>query len=526
MKMRITQWIILGLLIFILFHPVFHFKKDIPLYGILLIDESESMKNIKKRKIETTIPLKNFNFGKNKKGTDIGNAITRAAIKYPEASFFVLFSDGSNTKGKNPIEIASKIGFPIYIVFPEEYKYSAGFISVYGPNSSLEGDSVKIKIHYKVSDKATIEIINNGKTNKKDINKEGILSFSILPSAGKNNIQFNLLIENKIIDNAIWTIDVIKRRKLLILTEVPNWNYKFIKRYFEDKRWKIEDYKKDNIRDENIFNYNIICVLDNPDKYTEIIEKYLLKGGNVIVVSSSSPDLEFLPIITSTLSKYRGELPESYYLKPGGVKSNTKKVELAGEEMGYSIVYKKGTITQFTYLELWKLALLNKNLYKKDYFKELMDDLTEEITQEESSISYSKKLPEGEDFILKFNKNKDQEKSFFWNGQKIPIIEDSILIKNPSEGSHHFRIEIGSQNIEDSVLIVATEGDKMGVDSTMLSSIADISGGGEWDGSLGRENFQVKEREIWINLRHNWLFIIFLLLLLFSDWVIWMRKSN
>ena len=155
-----------------------------------------------------------------------------------------------------------------------------------------------------------------------------------------------------------------------------------------------------------------------------------------------------------------------------------------------------------------------------------MDNLTEELTQEEINIFYSKKLPEGEDFILKFNKNKDQEKSFFWDGKKKPVTEDSILVKNPPEGSHHFRVEIESQSIEDSILIVAEGGDKMGIDSTMLSSIADISGGGEWDGSLGRENFQVKEREIWINLRYNWFFIIFLLLLLFSDWIIWMRKSS
>lgn len=526
MKMRITQWIILGLLILILFHPVFHFKKDIPLYGVSLIDESKSMKNIKKRKIKTSIPLKTFSFGKSKNGTDIGKAIIEASAKYSEASFIILLSDGSNTEGKNPIEIAGKVGLPIYIVFPEEDKINTGFISVYGPNSALEGDSVKIKIHYKVPDKGIIEIKNNGRIEKKDINKEGILNFPILPSVGKNDIQINLLIENEIIDKAIWAIDVKKKQKLLLLTDVPNWNYKFIKRYFEDKRWKIKDYKKDNIKDENIFDYNIICVLDNPDKYKEKLEKYLLKGGNVILISSASPNLDFLPIITSTLSKYRGELPEAYYLKPGGVKSNAKNIELAGEKVGYSIVYGKGTITQLIYLELWKLALLDKSLYKKDYFKELMDDLTGELIKEESSISYSKKLPEGEDFILKFNKNKNSEKTFFWDGQKIPIKEDSILIKNPPRGLHYFRIDMQPKNIEDSVLIVAEGDDKMGIDSTMLSSIAAISGGGEWDGSLSREDFQIKKREIWINLRHNWFFISLLLSILFLDWFLWMRKSS
>lgn len=526
MKIRITQWFILGLFLLSLFHPVFHFKKNVPLYGILLIDESESMKNIKKGPIQAPVPLKTFHFGKNIKGTNIGKAIVEASEKYSEASFIILFSDGSNTKGENPIEIAGKIGLPIYIVFPEEDKVSNGFISVYGPNSALEGDSVKIKIHYKVLGKAAIEINYKAETEIKNIEKEGILNFSFLPGEGKNNIQFDLLIQNEIVDRAIWTIDIKERNKLLIVNTIPNWNYKFIKRYFEDKGWKIEDYKKDNTKDENIFDHDIICVLDDPDKYREKIENYLLKGGNVIVVSSSSPNLEFLPLITSTISKYRGELPEAYYLKPGGVKSNTKTIELSGEKVGYSIVYEKGTITQFTYLELWRLAILDKSLYKKDLFKELMDNLTEELTQEELNISYSKKLPEGEDFILKFNKNKDLNKTFFWDGQKIPIKEDSIIIKNPSEGSHHFRIEMQPQNIEDSVLIIAEGGDKMGIDSTMLSSIGGISGGGEWDSSLGREDFQVKEREIWINLRHNWFFISLLLLILFSDWVLWMKKSN
>jgi len=526
MKIRITQWVVLGLLLLTLFHPVFHFKKDIPLYGILLIDESESMKNIKRRKIEASVPLKTFNFDKNRKGTDIGKALIETSEKYSNASFIILFSDGSNTRGKEPIEVAGKIGIPIYFVLPEEDKINTGFISVYGQSSALEGDSITIKVHYKVPDEATIEINHNGKISKKNIRKEGILNLPILPSVGKNNIQFSLLIENEIADKAIWSFDVKGKRKLLIATEVPNWNYKFIKRYFEDKNWKVEDYEKDNIKNEKIFNYNILCILENPDKHKEKIEKYLLKGGNVIVISSVSPNLDFLPLIASTLSKYSGKLPESYYLKAGGVKSNAKTLELLGEKVGYSMYYGEGNVFQLAYLELWKLALSDKKIYSKDFFKELMDNLTEKLTQEEMSISYSKKLTEGEDFILKFNKNKDLDKTFFWDGQKIPVIEDSLVIKNPSEGLHHFKITLPSQSIEDSVLIVAEGGDKIGIDSTMLYSIADISGGGEWDGSLRREDFQVKEREIWINLRHNWFFISLLLLILFSDWVLWMRKSN
>lgn len=526
MKIRITQWVVLGLLLLTLFHPVFHFKKNIPLYGILLIDESESMKNIKRRKIEASFPLRTFNFDKNRNGTDIGKALTRASEKYSNASFIILFSDGSNTRGKDPIEIAGKLGIPIYFAPPEEDKINTGFISVYGLNSALEGDSVTIKIHHTVPDEATIEINHNGKISKKDIKKEGILNFPILPSVGKNNIQFNLLIENEIVDRAIWSIDVKEKRKLLIVTEIPNWNYKFIKRYFEDKSWKIEDYEKDNIKNENIFSYNILCILENPDKHKEKIEKYLLKGGNVIVVSSVSPNLDFLPLIASTLSKYSGKLPESYYLKAGGVKSNAKTLELSGEKVGYSMPYGKGNVFQLAYLELWKLALSDKKIYSENFFKELMDNLTEKLTQEEMSISYSKKLAEGEDFILKFNKNKDLDKTFFWDGQKIPVIADSLVIKKPSEGLHHFKITLPSQSIEDSVLIVAEEGDKMGIDSTMLYSIADISRGGEWDNSFKKENFKIKEKEIWINLRHNWFFISLLLLILFSDWVLWMRKNR
>ena len=526
MKMRLTQWIILGLLLLTLFHPVFHFRRNIPPHGILLIDKSESMKNIKRNKIETSIPLKPFAFGRNEKGTNIGKAMNEAYKEYPEASFMILFSDGSNTKGENPIEVAGKLQIPIYYLLPDEDKINAGFISVHGPNSAFEGDSVTIKVYYKVPTQATLEIKHNGKGNKKDVNKEGILTLPILPQVGKNNLQFNLLVGNEIIDRAIWSINVQKKRKLLILNEIPGWNYKFIKRYFENNRWKVEDYIKNSIKDENIFDYNIICILENPDKYKEKVEKYLLEGGKIIVISSASPNLDFLPIIASTLSKYRGELPEAYYLKPGGVKSNTKAIELNGEKIGYSIAYGKGTVIQLTYLELWRLALSGQTLYSEDLLNKLMDRLTEKTTGEKLSVAYSKKLQEGEDFILRFNENKDLEKSFFWDEKKIPVTEDSILIRNPSKGLHHFRIDMQSQNIEDSVLIVAEISDKMGIDSTMLASIADISGGGEWQDSRDSKDFQKREREIRINLRHNLFFIIFLLLLLFSDWVLWMRNSD
>ncbi|MEJ2355979.1 MAG: hypothetical protein P8Y62_08810, partial [candidate division WOR-3 bacterium] len=154
-----------------------------------------------------------------------------------------------------------------------------------------------------------------------------------------------------------------KKRKLLIISEPPDWNYKFIRRYFEDKNWEVGTNEKDNIRLHLSQNIDIICFLNDPVKYKETLENYLEKGGKIIVISSVTSNLNFLPVIASTLTKYSGKLPESYFLKPGGVRRNSKALSVNGETLGYKMQYAEGTVVQLIYLELWKLALSAGQLY-------------------------------------------------------------------------------------------------------------------------------------------------------------------
>ncbi len=527
MKIRITQWIILGLIVLMIFHPVFHFKRKVPPYGILLIDQSESMKRAKRIEVTSDFSLKNFYFGAGEKGTDIGQAILAAAKKHTNASFIILYSDGSNTKGKNPIKVASEIEFPIYFIVPESTgKTNKGFISVYGPSSVEEGDSAKIAVYYKTPNTATLEIHYESEIREKDIKKEGILDFSFLPSAGKKNIQLSLLIENDTADKINWTLDVKKKRRLLIISETPNWNHKFIKRYFEDRGWSVYRNEKDDINKEKLWSSDIICFLSNPVNYRKNIENYLRKGGKIIVVSYVSPNLDFLPVIAPALSKYSGKLPESYYLKAGGIKRNARAFEIIGEKVGYIMPFREGTVIQFTYLELWRIALYAGQLYPENFFEELMDEILHELISEEIPIFYSRKLLEGEDFILRFDNHRKSVNTFFWDRRKLPIAGDSIIVKKPTVGLHHFKIDLTSYSIEDSVLIVNGEEDKFGIDTLTLKGIGKMSKGGKWDRDFRGENLKLKEKEIWINLRHNWFFIIFLLLLLFFDWVLWMRRKS
>ncbi len=527
MKIRITQWIILGIIILMIFHPIFYFKKKVSPYGISLIDQSKSMEHAKRTKIESPFTLKNFYFGSGENGTDIGKAMLTAVETYPDASFITLYSDGSNTKGENPIRVASKIEIPIYFILPElTGETNKGFISAYGPNSVEEGDSAKITVYYKVPNTATLEINYEEKIRKKNIKKEGLFDFSFLPSAGKKNILLNLLIDNDTIDKINWALDVKKKRKILIVSEIPNWNHKFIKRYFEDRGWTVDKNGKDHIDFNKYQNSDIICFLSDPARYKENIKDYMKKGGKIIVASIVSKNLDFLPVIAPVLIKYSGKLPESYYLKAGGIKRNAKTLETLGEKVGYLMPFREGTVIQFTYLELWKLALSAGQLYPENLFENLMDESLIELIPEDITISYSKKLLEGEDFILRFNERKKSAKTFFWDGREIPIAGDSIIIKKPTPGLHNFKINLSSHIIEDSVFIVSGLGDRMGIDSLMLKGIADISGGGKWDRDLKLKNLEFKEKEIWINLRHNWLFIIFLFSLLFFDWFLWMRKTK
>jgi hypothetical protein len=527
MKMRTTQWIILGILFLLIFHPAFYFKKNVAPYGILLIDQSESMNHAKKIEIKSTFAIKNFYFGAKEKGTDIGKALLTMCETYPDASFIVLYSDGSNTKGKSPIKVASKIGVPVYFILPSLLAESKkGYISVYGPNSAEEGDSAKITVYYNVPNTACLTINYKNEVRKRDIKKEGLFDFSFLPSVGKNNIKLNLLIENDTADKIDWRLDVKEKRKLLIISETPNWNHKFLKRYFEDKGWNVKSGEKDTINYQNFQNVDIICFLDNPDKHKEKIVNYLRKGGKIIVVSSVSESADFLPVIAPTLGKYSGQLPESYYLKAVGLKRNVKAFEIMEEKVGYLMPFKNGKIVQFTYLELWKLALSAEQLYPENFFEKLMNEILHELIPEEILISYSKKLPEGDDFIIRFNKQGKSVKTFLWDEQKIPIMGDSILVRKPSPGFHHFKINLPSQSIEDSVLFVSDHRDRMGIDTLLLKDIGKVSGGGRWDKDFSYENLKFKEKEIWIDLRHNWFFVISFLLLLFFDWVLWMRKKG
>ena len=526
MKMRITQWVILGLLILMIFHPGFHFKEKITPYGILLIDKSESMETAKEVEIESHHTIKKFYFGTEENGTDIGKAILKASKSLPDASFIILYSDGLNTKGTNPIKVAGEIEIPIYFVLPEiKYKASTGFISAYGPNSIEEGDSAKITVYYKIPDTALLEINTENQTIKENIKKEGILNFAFLPSPGKKNIRINLLIDKDTIDRTNLSLDVRKKRKLLIISEPPDWNYKFIRRYFEDKNWEVGTNEKDNIRLHLSQNIDIICFLNDPVKYKETLENYLEKGGKIIVISSVTSNLNFLPVIASTLTKYSGKLPESYFLKPGGVRRNSKALSVNGETLGYKMQYAEGTVVQLIYLELWKLALSAGQLYPQNFFEELMDKSLKELISEETSIYYSNRLLEGDDFIIKFKGKENSVKELYWDRKQIRFSEDSIVFRQPNPGLHYFKLNLQSHSIEDSVLVVSEPKDRLGLDTLMLKGIAAMSGGGEWYKDFSKKNFESKEKEIWINLRHNWLFLISLLLLLFFDWFLWMRKK-
>jgi hypothetical protein len=525
MKMRPTQWVILSFLILLVLHPVFYFNKKVTPYGILLIDGSESMKKAGKIKIDSPVALKKNSFGENEEGTDIGNALQQVVKDHEDASLIILYSDGSNTKGKNPIEVASKLEIPVYFIIPE-LEEMTGFISVYGPSLVREGDSVKLTVYYKIPEEATLEMKYNEEIERRNIKKEGVSDFSFLPPAGKITIQFYLLSENDTLDKINWSLDVKRTHKLLIIEEVPDWNHKFFLRYFEDRGWTVNIHKGDSVDYKNLNDFNMICFLDNTDKYKENIENYLKIGGNILVIGSAPMNLNFLPVVAPNLTKYSGELPESYYLKPGGIRKNAKEIKISGENVGYIMPFGKGIVVQFTYLELWKLALSAKQLYPENFFEKLMDDLLKELIKDVVSISYSKKLLEGEDFILQFGEQKDNAKSFFWDRQKLPVTGDSVTVGNPAKGLHHFKIELPSDTIKDSVLVVGESGDRMGIDTLMLEGIGTMSGGGRWDKDFKKETLETKEREIWINLRHNWLFISLLLLLLFSDWILWMKKNS
>jgi len=197
MRLRPTQWLIGILILLLIFYPDFHCNRKVSPFGIVLFDRSESMRGAPEPDINSPLPLKTMEFGGNKPGTAIGEGLLTARDCYEEASFILLYSDGANTRGINPIEAGAEVGIPVYIICPDFTPEISGYISVFGPESIEEGDSAVYKVHYKTPHPSVVRVSEGEVEREKEVRREGVVSFAMSPGAGRHTLEFNLYMKDE-----------------------------------------------------------------------------------------------------------------------------------------------------------------------------------------------------------------------------------------------------------------------------------------------------------------------------------------
>jgi len=526
MRLRPTQWLIGILILLLIFYPDFHCNRKVSPFGIVLFDRSESMKGAPEPDINSPLPLKTLEFGGNKPGTAIGEGLLTARDCYEEASFILLYSDGANTQGVNPIKAGAEVGIPVYIICPDFTPEISGYISVFGPEGIEEGDSAVYKVHYRTPHPSVVRISEGEVQREKEVRGEGVISFAMSPGVGMHTLEFNLYRENESIARTERGLYVKKRPRILIYTGKLDWNYKFFYRFFKSLGYEvIGTWKKEQLKD-SFSSFEIVCLI-NPKRFVE--EKlglYVSNGGRVIIVNSSLRAADFLPLIAPQVTSYSKELhskelPIHYYSKPSAIRRGSESINIMNEKIVYIMEYGKGRVAQFACLDPWRLQLVGKGVYQRDMFGEVMSNLLRFLLPPHLSVTYPDRLIEGEDLRMVFTPTIPD--SFLWDGHHRAIFKDTIVIPNPEVGVHHFQAVFPSTTLIGSLSVEAREEDRKDIDTTMLSAIASISGGGKWEDDFDQSHFGYKEKELYINLRHNWFFFGIFFLVLFYDWYLWMK---
>lgn len=521
MRLRPTQWLIVAFILLLIFYPEFHYTPKISPFGVLLIDCSESMKGANLREIDSPFTLKRLEFGGDHHGTAIGDAILTIKDRYEEASFILLYSDGSNTRGKNPIEAASLIGLPVYIVYPNFFQDTSGYISAFGPQIIEEGDTAIYKVHYRVSSPSLISVLKGVVIDEKEVEGEGVLEFALNPTTGRHTFEFNLSKGGRSVDRTYRTLLVKERPKVLVYTGSLDWNYKFFYRYFEEMGFEVVGVWNKDDPGSSFSDYDIVCLINPEGRVEKKLRDYIKDGGNVIVVNSSLLSVDFLPLIAPRVTTISSELPIYHYLKSGGFQRGSYSIDIMGENLVYIMDYGKGRVAQFACLDPWRLRLVGKGVYQRDLFGELMGKLLKSLAPANLNISYPDRLIEGEELTITFEPIRPD--SFIWDGHTRSVLEDYIIIQSPERGVHHFKAVFPSSTFIGFLRVISGSKDRLGLDITMLDAIASVSGGGRWKDDFDQSLFGYKEKEFYVNLRHNWFFISMLFILLFADWYLWMK---
>ena len=279
----------------------------------------------------------------NKGTTLIGDVLKLASTmeENPPSALF-LISDGRNTAGNDPVEIAERLPFPVYSVKvgkiieennvkisglrvnPIVYKEDTVPVTIILSNSGIirKDVIVEIKRSGRVLGKEKIPLFESGVDYPVQLSfipkKAGVENFEVIVSSFEHETNTE---DNK----KNFTVKVLKKRKAVVLLAFKlNWDFRFLRDFLSSQNYidlvsfsKIRahqfliQYKeketKGNLNYETILNSDIL-ILINPktiDKnlFNEILKKISQGGMGLLIIGNSVPDFQEFrnayPFITS-----------------------------------------------------------------------------------------------------------------------------------------------------------------------------------------------------------------------------------
>jgi hypothetical protein len=288
----------------------------------------------------------------NKGVTMIGSSLNRIQAQSQIPSAVFLLSDGRNTSGDDPVEVAERLSFPVYSVKIGEIKEKNNLlISAIRVNPIVySGDSVPVSV-----------VLGNSGIERKEVSvtlrsREKVIAKSMIPAiaqgvetplqlifvpAGEGLHSYELSIttfenESSTEDNhRSFSVRVIeKRKKVLLIAFQMNWDYRFL-REFLNAQEDIEshcyarvsnDYfivehlneaKKGKLGTDALLSADI-TILINPkgiaqDYYVHITKRVFNDGMGLLILGNELPGFsafkESYPFVLSTGARAGDVLP-------------------------------------------------------------------------------------------------------------------------------------------------------------------------------------------------------------------------
>ncbi len=502
---NIIRVIIVILVFFLFFNKEIRLKRYIKPFGVLLIDGSKSMYGLKIPSIKTGYKTIKIVFNKNQTKTEIGNAILDCVNRYPDLSFIILYSDGNNNSGIDPLDVVRRLNVPIYVILPEfqdipqvSVKKYKDFLRVGDTAYFYITSSKDVSLEIKED-----EVLYSTMNLKKDIEfKVGYYS----EKEGVKNLSF-IFRNEYFVDTIFQKVTYLPKIKYSIQYSKPDWNVRFIKRIIEDK-----GFTPSKIGDLNFF------ILNEKDEMIEKnLSEFYRRRLKLFVVISYQSDINFIPF--NKFSIMLDSLNRVYFnsLLPFFTQKNSKELRFLNKRIGY--FNEDFTLFQSTILDIWKLSFSAIGLEDKDYLSEIID-----------SVIFFMGLREKE-IIIPDTVNSKSEFYIYSNGLNADYIQidslfvpysETLLVYPLNEGMHIIRF-IGRDTTTKSIYAINPYEDKKGINRVLLEDIVKVSNG-KFIKNEFFEDFGRKKKEIIVDIRHSIYSYLIIILLLSINWYLWMKE--